>query len=157
MASENTENLLRYLEFTLGEEHFAIPLLQVRELISVPETTEVPFSPKYFVGIMNLRGQVISIIDLRKKMGIQNINDELTEEAVIIVEYGSISLGVIVDEICKVLAVDESQVQEIPSIEAKSNIGHNKVYKNGDNLVQLIELDSILNISELNRLTKTAA
>lgn len=156
MANENTENRLRYLEFTLGEEHFAIPLLQVRELISVPETTEVPFSPKYFVGIMNLRGQVISIIDLRTKMGIKN-TEELTEEAVIIVEYGNISLGVIVDEICKVLAVDESKIQEIPSIEAKSNVGHNQVYKNGDNLVQLMDLDSILNIKELNRLSKQAA
>lgn len=156
METKNTENLMRYLEFTLGEEHFAIPLLAVRELISVPETTEVPFSPKYFVGIMNLRGQVISIIDLRKKMSIAR-NEDLTEEAVIIVEYGNISLGVIVDEICKVLAVDENQIQEIPSIENKSNEGHNKVYKNGDNLVQLMDLDSILNIKEINNLSKKAA
>ena len=156
MDTHKVDNQLRYLEFTLGEEHFAIPLLAVRELISVPETTEVPFSPKYFVGIMNLRGQVISIIDLRKKMSIAR-NEELTEEAVIIVEYGDISLGVIVDEICKVLAVIEDQIQEIPSIEAKSNEGHNKVFKNGENLVQLMDLDSILNVKELTKLTKKAA
>ena len=61
----------RYLSFSLGSEDYAIPLLSVKEVIAVPEITPIPFTPSHFLGIMNLRGQVISIIDLRSKLGIK--------------------------------------------------------------------------------------
>ena len=59
----------RYLSFNLGVEEYAVPLLAVREVIAMPEYTPVPYTPPYFLGIMNLRGQVISIMDLRQKLG----------------------------------------------------------------------------------------
>ena len=142
MDNDLTDATKRYLEFKLGEENYAIPLLEVRELISVPETTSVPFSPKYYVGIMNLRGHVISIIDLRTRLGVTPA--ESSEEAVIIVEFGELCLGVIVDNICKVLAVEEEGIQEIASVETKKRDRLNKVYRHNDTLIQLVELETIL-------------
>lgn len=157
MEKEITDVTQRYLEFKLGEEHYAIPLLQVRELISLPETTSVPFSPKYYVGIMNLRGQVISIIDMRTRLGVQP--SESNEEAVIIVEFGELCLGIVVDNICKVLSVDEDKIQEVASIETKKKDRLNRVYRHSetDTLIQLVELESILNIDEMAGLAKKAA
>ncbi|MFG1482976.1 chemotaxis protein CheW [Halobacteriovorax sp. RZ-2] len=155
MENETTDVTKRYLEFKLGDEHYAIPLLQVRELISVPETTNVPFSPTYYVGIMNLRGQVISIIDLRTRLGVKPA--ESNEEAVIIVEFGQLCLGIVVDNICKVLSVDEEQIQEVASVETKKRDRLNRVYRNNEALIQLVDLESILNIDEINGLVKKAA
>jgi purine-binding chemotaxis protein CheW len=87
----------RFIEFSLGGEDYAIPLLMVREVISVPDTTPIPKAPVHFLGIMNLRGQVISIVDLRKKLKVDSRKDK--EEAVIIVDIGSMNIGVVVDSI----------------------------------------------------------
>ncbi len=155
MTNEISDVTKRYLEFKLGEENYAIPLLQVRELISVPETTNVPFSPKYYVGIMNLRGQVISIIDLRTRLGVKPA--ESNEEAVIIVEFGELCLGIVVDNICKVLSVDEEQIQEVASVETKKQDRLNRVYRHNESLIQLVELQQILNIDEITGFTSKAA
>ena len=79
VQGSNTGDKDRYLEFNLGEEKFAVPLLSVKEVIAVPETTKVPFTPEYFLGIMNLRGQVLSVIDLRNRMSITEKQDEKKE------------------------------------------------------------------------------
>ena len=91
----------RYLCFSLGEETFAIPLLSVREVIAVPEITRVPQTPAHFMGIMNLRGQVISILDLRTKMGIKV--QKTSETPVIICDLSPLCVGVVVDSIQAVL------------------------------------------------------
>ena len=64
------EKSQRYLQFDLGNESYAIALLNVKEVIPVPETTPLPNAPTYYIGIMNLRGQIISIVDLRKRLKI---------------------------------------------------------------------------------------
>ena len=71
-------NKERFLCFSLGVEEYAIPLLEVREVIAMPEYTPVPYTPPYFLGIMNLRGQVISVMDLRQKLGVTARGDAET-------------------------------------------------------------------------------
>ena len=89
MKDFNSENLNetsdknRFIEFSLGQEDYAIPLLMVREVISIPDTTPIPKAPKHFIGLMNLRGQVISIVDLRTKLTIKP-REESSDSAVII-------------------------------------------------------------------------
>lgn len=147
----------RYLEFSLGSEKFCIPLLQVRELISVPETTPIPYSPKYFKGIMNLRGQVISVIDLRLKLGVKFQENE-TENAVVIVEFDSFRMGLIVDSINKVLQIEEDQIAQVPEVKATGGKDYiNGVYKNGDDLVVILSLQSLLSVKEINQFMEKAA
>ena len=68
---KKNESAQRYLQFDLGNERYAIALLNVKEVIPLPETTPLPDSPSYYIGIMNLRGQIISIMDFRKKLNIK--------------------------------------------------------------------------------------
>ena len=102
----------RFLSFSLGAEEFAIPLLAVREVIAVPDLTPVPFTPAHVLGIMNLRGQVISVLDLRKKLEINP--RENAEIAVIICDLGSLSLGILVDAVNSVLAPKEDEILPKP-------------------------------------------
>lgn len=153
---KNTETG-RYLEFSLGDEVFAIPLLQVRELISIPETTPIPNSPAHFLGIMNLRGQVISVVDLRKKMKITE-QEGNSEQAVIIIEINGINMGVVVDSINKVLNFSESEVQDVPEIESQVNSEYiDGVYKQESNLVILMNLEKVLSLKDIKILQKQAA
>jgi purine-binding chemotaxis protein CheW len=142
-------NLNRYLEFCLGTEEYAIPLLMVREVISVPETTPIPKSPSHFLGIMNLRGQVISVVDMRKKLKIET--KSLLEEAVIIVDIGGINIGVVVDSINKVLAFAEDEVCIMPEVENQVNTQYILgVYKKEHSLTILLDIARVLDLQDMH-------
>ena len=152
-GKDGEDTIVRYLEFSLGEEFYAVPLLKVREVIAMPETTPVPFTPKHFLGIMNLRGQVISVIDLRDKMGIQksdkpgvNADDE---NAVIIVDLNPIFLGVVVDSVNNVLTVDTNHVNETPQIESQKNTDYiDGVYRKDNELILLLNVGKVLDVED---------
>ena len=127
----------RYMEFSLNSEDYAIPLLMVREVISIPETTPIPKAPAHFIGIMNLRGQVISIIDLRKKLKIQP-KENNPDEAVIIVDFNGVHVGVVVDTINKVLEFSQEELQAMPELEGQANNHYNQgIYKKEEGLTVL--------------------
>lgn len=141
-------NLNRYLEFCLGTEEYAIPLLMVREVISVPETTPIPKSPAHFLGIMNLRGQVISVVDMRKKLKIDAKSD--LEEAVVIVDIGGINIGVVVDSINKVLAIAEDEICEMPEVEHQVNTQYILgVFKKEHSLTVLLDIAKVLDLHDM--------
>lgn len=150
--------LSRFIEFSLGREDYAIPLLIVREVISVPDTTPIPKSPSHFLGIMNLRGQVISVVDLRKKLKVDAKQDK--EEAVIIVDIGGMNIGVVVDSINKVLAFSSDEVSEMPEVENQLNTQYIfGVYKKENSLTILLDIAKVLDLKDLDAIngTKKAA
>jgi purine-binding chemotaxis protein CheW len=141
--------LLRYLQFSLGEENYAVKLLLVKEVIPVPETTPIPNSPSYYEGVMNLRGQIISVIDLRKRLNIHTKRDKL-EPAVIIIESQSVAIGIIVDSINKVLNIDLAQITAVPEVSAQINAKYIEgVFNSAEGLTLLIDIEGVLNISEI--------
>lgn len=141
--------LERYLQFDLGSESYAIGLLSVKEVIPLPETTPLPNSPAHYIGIMNLRGQIISILDLRKKLKI-NPKKEGLEEAVIIVEFDGVGIGVVVDSINRVLNIGLDQITEVPEISTQINAQYIQgVFKGDKKLTILLDLKNILNLNEL--------
>lgn len=134
---------IRYLFMNLGHEEFAIPLSVVREVIGVPETTPIPQSPPFFVGIMNLRGQVVSIMDLRTKIGIKP--HEYGESAVIILDLNGASLGIVVDRVNSVLALGQDQIQDRPTADGQKWANWiTGVYRNDKKLTLLMDLTQIL-------------
>lgn len=159
LKKEELSNLDRFMEFSIGDEDYSIPLLMVREVISVPETTPIPKAPKHFLGIMNLRGQVISIVDLRQKLGIK-AKEENEDEAVIIVDLQGMNIGIVVDSINKVLAFSTNDIQDMPELQTQVNsdyiIG---VFKKEEGLSVLIDIPKCLDIKDIDILTtyKTAA
>ncbi len=112
----STEKVL-FVEFSMGEENYAIPISKTKEMISIPKTTIVPNMPKYFIGIVNLRGEIIPIIDLRVKFGITPIKNK--GESVIILDMNGSYIGIIVDCINKVLSVSYSELGEVQNIESQ--------------------------------------
>ncbi len=145
----NDEMLKRYLEFSLGEETYAVPLLKVREVIARPETTPVPFTPKHFLGIMNLRGQVISVIDLRSKLNINRKKENDEDSAVIIVDLDPIFLGVVVDSVNNVLTLNLSEVNETPKIDSTKNTEYIEgVYRKDEHLILLLNIAQVLDIED---------
>lgn len=149
MSEFNKLNDERYLCFSLGTEEYAMPLLDVREVIGVPEVTPIPNSPSYFLGIMNLRGQVISVMDLRKKLSVQPSQD--AETSVIICDLGSVQVGVVVDSINSVSHPTSDELSERPQLESgKKNEYIVGVFKKKDHLVLIINIAKTLNLEDQN-------
>ena len=157
LAEEESSEIQRFLEFSLGAEDYAIPLLSVREVISVPETTPIPKAPPHFLGIMNLRGQVISVVDMRTKLKIK-ARESNTEESVIIVDLDGMNLGIVVDSINKVLAFSLKEVNEVPEIETQVNAEYiYGVYRKEDSLTVLLNVAKVLDIKDVNAMKNKAA
>lgn len=145
-TSENTHDT-RYLSFLLGTEEYAVPLLAVKEVIAVPEITSVPATPPHFLGIMNLRGQVISLIDLRQKLGIKP--QAGSETAVIICDLGHMSIGVVVDAINMVLAPASADISLKPEISSNRNTDYiTHVYKKDKSMVLFLDIKKALNMED---------
>lgn len=152
--STNQDEVNRYLNFTLGVEEFAIPLLTVKEVIAIPETTPIPHTPPHFIGIMNLRGQVISIIDLRKKFSIAAKNSE--ETSVIILDLKSQYLGVVVDSVNSVLPIKNSDVLVKPLIESSKSTDYiTGVFRKNEQLVLLLDVYKALSQEDKNVIQKS--
>lgn len=146
----------RYLVFSLGDGDYAIPLLGVREVIAFTETTPLPFSPPYFVGIMNLRGQVISIMDLRKKFNVKP--RENAETAVIICDLGDISLGVVVDSVNSVLSADSKDIAEKPEFTSGDKADFvTGVYNKNSKLTLIVDIARALSLDDKATISKTGA
>jgi purine-binding chemotaxis protein CheW len=146
----------RFLCFSLCVEEYAVPLLSVREVIGVPDITPIPFTPSHFKGIMNLRGQVISVIDLRTKFNIKPT--EKSETSVIICDIGESSLGVVVDSVNSVIHPEANEVSSRPNIESSKNTDFiSGVYRRGENLVLLLDVNKALSVDDRNAISKAKA
>lgn len=147
----------RFLTFNVGKEQFAIPLLTVREVIGMPEITPVPFTPNYFLGIMNLRGQVISVVDLRMKLT-NTAAKNSAETAVIICDLGSTSLGVVVDSINAVFAPTPQEISDKPEIQSNRNTDFiTAVFQRDRQLILLIDMIGILSPQDRAAMAKATA
>lgn len=146
-------DLKRFVEFTLGLNSYAIPLFLVKEIISAPETTVIPKSPAYFLGMMNLRGQIIPIVDLRKKLKIEVLGK--IEEAVIVVDINGVYVGIVVDCINKVLAFYSHEIYEMPEIENKLNTQYILgVYNLEETIVVLLDILKVIDLNDLETINQ---
>ncbi len=106
----------KYLTFKLAEEEFAIEVMRVREIMGVQHITAVPQTPPSIKGVINLRGKVVPVVDLRLRFGLPEV--EYTQRTCIIVVQVSagevMQMGIVVDEVCEVLNLAEADVQDTP-------------------------------------------
>ena len=139
--------IIRYLDFSLGTEEYAIPLLSVKEVIAFPEFTPIPYTPTHFLGIMNLRGQVISVIDLRIKFGIKAQNT--VETVVIICDLNPICLGIVVNSVNSVLTIAQSEINPKPDIQSsKASDYITGVTRKDKNLILLLDIARALEVAD---------
>jgi purine-binding chemotaxis protein CheW len=138
----------KYLTFALGPEEYGLEILKVREIIGYMEITAVPQTPQYVKGVINLRGQVIPVIDLRANFGMNTA--EVTEETCIIVVETSnssrkFSTGIVVDRVQEVLDIAGEDIEGTPEFGSAVNtdfiLGMGKI---GDSVKILLDIDRVL-------------
>lgn len=117
----------KYLTFSLGREDYGVGILSVREIIGVMEITAVPHTPSYVKGVINLRGRVIPVLDLRLKFGMEPQEyDERT--CIIVVEVqgrtAPVQVGMVVDSVSEVLNVAASEIEPPPSLGSAMEMGN---------------------------------
>lgn len=156
MSGTHTSALDRYLCFRIANDEFAMPLLSVKQVIGMPEVTPVPQVPSYFVGIMNLRGQVISVIDLRQKLGIKATDNQ--DKSVIIFDLDSHSIGLVVDEVHSVLSPEQNHMSPPPDLGRTPASDYiTAVYRREDRLILVMDMMRVLSKEDRNAAMKAAA
>lgn len=144
----------RYLVFTLDGGPYAIPLLQVKEVIANTETTPIPHAPAHFKGIMNLRGLVISVIDLRTKFKMPK-SDVRRENAIIILDLPDLCLGVIVDSVDYVHALADKDLSPPPDAEtAVAGDYLLGVARQDKRLILILDIARTLSVQDLTTLNQ---
>lgn len=140
----------KYLTFVLCGEEYGLEILKVREIIGIMGITPVPQTPTFIKGVINLRGKVIPVVDLRLKFGFQEA--EYTKETcIIVVEVKDVLTGIIVDTVSEVLDISNDELETTPHLGDGVNtdifIG---VAKIKDKVKILLDLDKILGADEIN-------
>lgn len=158
----------KFLTFTLGTEEYGQEILRVREIIGMIDITPLPQTPEYVNGVINLRGKIIPVIELRVKFGMPSV--EYTEETCIIVvevtddsnSEEQFQMGVIVDSVSEVLDIQKSQIEPAPQFGCTVNteyiLGMGKVQgkdKEKDKVIILLDIDKVLTQSELESLSSS--
>jgi purine-binding chemotaxis protein CheW len=114
----------KYLTFSLGGEEYGIGILEIKEIIGMMPITSVPQTPEFVKGVINLRGKVIPVTDLRMRFGIEKI-DYTERTCIIVVEVEqsntSVLIGVVVDAVSEVLNIKDADIEETPTFGAKLN------------------------------------
>ncbi len=141
--------------FKLGGEEFGVNIAQVREIIRKGDVTVVPNAAEFVKGVINLRGQITTIIDLRRRLGLPEKEDgDEQQERVIVVEVGKNSVGMDVDAVTEVTYLSDSNIDEVPTM-IKQTIGTEYlkgVGKLPNRLLILIDLKRVLNSEVLEEL-----
>lgn len=150
----STEN--QYIGFYFGEEEFGLEILDVREIIEMKETTDVPRTSDHIEGIINLRGNVIPIINLREKFGLtsgETLGEVNDQNRIIVVEYDDFHAGFIVEGVSGVIHLNPGDIaSRIPILEDVDRTYFNGVAKLEDRLIVLLDLEGIFRASEREEL-----
>jgi purine-binding chemotaxis protein CheW len=150
----------KYLTFSLAREEYGISILKVKEIIGMMSITSVPRTPEFVKGVINLRGKVIPVVDLRLKFKMESIPySERT--CIIVVEIDSRSetvlIGIVVDAVSEVLNIMEENIEETPAFGTKLDTQYiSGMAKVGGGVKILLNIDKVLSIEEIQELEEVA-
>ncbi len=150
----------KYLTFTLADEEYGIGILKIKEIIGMMPITLVPQTPVFVKGVINLRGKVIPVIDLRLRFGMETI--EYTDRTCIIVveiegETGNIMIGIVVDTVSEVLNIKKQDIEDTPRFGTKLDTNYILgMAKTEGGVKILLDIDRVLRSEEITMLEKSA-
>ena len=150
----------KYLTFSLAEEEYGIGILKIKEIIGMMPITTVPRTPEFVKGVINLRGKVIPVMDLRLRFGMKEI-DYTERTCIVVVEIegasGTVMIGVVVDSVSEVLNIKGEDVEETPTFGAKMNTDYILgMAKMGGGVKILLDIDQVLSEDEIAALDEAA-
>jgi len=142
---KNIGSLKQYLTFRLEEEYYGLQLEKAKEIIKPPKITNVPNTPKHVMGVINIRGKVTPVIDLKEKLGLVKKNKNKDNKKIIIINIDGIMVGLYIDDVREVLSINTDQIEKSTdgnqSLEEEYIKG---VFTSNDNLVVIINIEEIL-------------
>ncbi|MCB9062579.1 MAG: purine-binding chemotaxis protein CheW [Halobacteriovoraceae bacterium] len=152
---EYLDEAQRFLIFKVGVNYYGAPLLSVQEVMEEQTIKPVPYAPSYFLGIMNLRGKIISVLDLRSKFRIPQTENEKKVKYIMILDLENTSIGVMIDKIVSVQHLSPKEISHLPSVEANIRpeyiIGATRI---DDRLITLVQLSKLIEKDEVERFLK---
>jgi len=150
----------KYLTFTLAEEEYGIGILKIKEIIGMMPITPVPQTPEFVKGVINLRGKVIPVVDLRLRFGMEEIG--YTERTCIIVveiagDTGTVQTGIVVDAVSEVMNIKGDDIEDSPSFGTKLDTDYILGMAKMEGGVKiLLDIDKVLTAEEIAELKKSA-
>jgi purine-binding chemotaxis protein CheW len=159
MAVASITQTTQYLTFRLEEELFALDIEKVREVLDFTTITKVPQTPDYMRGVINLRGSVVPVVDLRLKFGMTRA-EQTVNTCVIIVEVDmegeKVVMGAMADAVQEVLDLEPDQIEPPPRIGAKLNTDFIRgMGKHADQFIIILDIDKVFTIGELEMVQET--
>lgn len=149
-VEESDEDTLkgRYLTFLIDKETFGVEIRYVMEIVGIQAITEMPEMPEYIKGIINLRGKIIPVMDIRLRFGrLPREYDDRT--CVIVIDFKSTSIGFIVDSVSEVLTIQEEDITDRPIFSAGDSRGYiSKIGKAANTVILLLDCGQLLNTEE---------
>lgn len=148
MQAAGGDTVLQYVTFKLARETYAINVMQIREVLRYSTIAPVPGAPHYVLGIINLRGIVVTVIDTRTKFGLPA--EDITDNSrIVILETGSYTIGVLVDSVAEVVYLNQSEIESTPQVGNDDNSKYIQgVCHKNNTLLILIDLDKLLTEDE---------
>ncbi len=150
----------KYLTFSLAEEEYGIGILKIKEIIGMMPITTVPRTPEFVKGVINLRGKVIPVMDLRLRFGMEEM-DYTERTCIVVVEIkgtsGTVMIGVVVDSVSEVLNIKGEDVEETPTFGTKMNTDYILGMAKMEGGVKiLLDIDRVLSDNEIAALGEAA-
>ena len=150
----------KYLTFTMADEEYGIGILKIKEIIGMMPITSVPKTPEFVKGVINLRGKVIPVVDLRLRFGMDSM-DYMARTCIIVVEIegqsGTVMIGIVVDSVSEVLNIKAGNIEETPTFGTKLNTDYILGMAKMEGSVKiLLDIDRVLYVEELALLKEAA-
>lgn len=142
--SQATRHASKFLTFVLAGETYGVRILEVREIIALQPITAVPNAPGYVRGVINLRGKIVPVVDLRAKFGMLSV-EPTRESCIVVMDVREGEMGVLVDKVAEVLSIRDEEVEPLPSFGVETNtdfiLG---VGRSGSKVTILVDITRVL-------------
>jgi purine-binding chemotaxis protein CheW len=140
---------MQMVSFRIGTEEYGVDILKVQEINRMAEITKVPQAPEYVEGVMNLRGKVIPIVDLRKRFSLE-LREYDKNTRIVVVDISGHTMGMIVDSVSEVLRIQSNVIEPPPEIVTGVNSDYIKgVAKLDDRLLIMLDLSKVIDMEEI--------
>ena len=153
MKTEKDQGVQTYLSFKLSEESYAINVTKVLNILEMSEITKIPKTPVFMKGVINLRGTVLPVVDLRIKFGLpEKENTVNTAIIVLSIDFDgeAVLIGILVDAVREVLELKNEEIAPTPSIGTKYNSGFiDGMWRQDDKFIMILDIDKVFSTDEV--------
>ncbi len=143
---KESEDIMQLVGFIVGNEELAVPILNIQEIIKPIECTKVPSVPDYVLGVFNLRGSILPLIDLRRKFGLPSVSQN-EETRYIVIKTENNEAGFVIDRLTKAIRINQSDIETPPETFNKDENSNNMIFGIGkmkDSIITILNVNALL-------------